>query len=165
MGKIMSEHDILASLSQILCDRNETLAVAESVTAGGLQKIFSPAPSAMNFFQGGITCYNIYQKNTHLKVNLEEAKACNGVSPGVAHQMAKGVREMFDSTWGIGITGYASPVPELGIRLLYCHYCIMKHDREIINQRIDSPFAGMKESQAYYCLKIIESFNESLTKN
>ncbi len=92
--------------------RGETIAVAESVTAGLLQLAMSSIVEASLFFQGGITAYNLGQKFKHLAVEPIHATANNCVSGRVADEMAINVCTLFNSDWGIGVTGYASPVPE-----------------------------------------------------
>lgn len=52
-------HHSLKSIQKQLVNRKETLAVVESVTAGSLQAAFSLAENATEFFQGGLTVYNI----------------------------------------------------------------------------------------------------------
>src|SRR4051812_38795900 len=103
---------VINSLKDALLAKQETISVAESVTSGLLQAAFSSAEKAMQIFQGGITTYNLGQKYRHLLVDPIHASACNCVSERVAQEMALHVCELFSSNWGIGITGYASPVPE-----------------------------------------------------
>lgn len=105
---------ILEGLGKKLLKRKQTLAVAESVTSGLLQFAFSCIPDAARFFQGGITAYNIAQKFKHLQVEPLHALSVNCVSGKVAKEMAQHVCQLYSSDWGIGITGYASPVPESG---------------------------------------------------
>src|SRR5205809_1610359 len=101
----------LQEAADILFRKHYTLAVAESVTAGLLQAAFAAAENATAFFQGGITAYNTKQKYMHLHVDILHAVSCNCVSDAIASQMASGVSKSFLSNWGIGVTGYASPLP------------------------------------------------------
>jgi len=105
---------ILERLGKKLLKKKQTVAVAESVTSGLLQFAFSCIPDAACFFQGGITAYNIAQKFKHLQVEPLHALSVNCVSVKVAKEMALHVCQLYSSDWGIGITGYASPVPESG---------------------------------------------------
>src|SRR3954466_4454845 len=97
----------LQSIKTILTNRKEKIAVAESVTAGDIQAAFSLSENALQFFEGGITVYNLQQKVRHLQINAENAKACNCVSEQTAAEMATGVSALFAVDWGISITGYA----------------------------------------------------------
>ncbi|QEC42019.1 PncC family amidohydrolase [Pseudobacter ginsenosidimutans] len=111
------DQKLLSEIGKELLKNEQTIAVAESVTTGMIQQAMGSIKDAMQFYQGGITTYNIPQKFRHLGVEPIAAEKCNAVSGAVASQMALGVSALFGSHWGIGITGYASPVPESGNRL------------------------------------------------
>jgi len=119
--------DTIKAIKEYFSARRETIAVAESVTSGLVQAAFSSAPGADEFYQGGITTYNLQQKIRHLHVDPIDAVACNCVSERVAMEMAKNVCTLFSSHWGMGITGYATPVPESNNQL-YAYYCFTKGD-------------------------------------
>ena len=91
-----------------------------------MQHTFGSMEHASLFYHGGITVYNIGQKSKQLNVGPIHALQVNCVSEKVAIEMAIGVIHMFKSSWGIGITGYASPVPESGGALFfdYFRYCV-----------------------------------------
>ena len=115
---------ILTQIGKRLLAKKQTVAVAESVTSGLLQFAFSSMENAADFYQGGITAYNIAQKFKHLTVEPLHALSVNCVSAKVAEQMAKNVCDQFTSDWGIAVTGYATPVPESGNKL-FAYYCIV----------------------------------------
>lgn len=106
-----------------LLTRKESIAVAESVTAGLLQFAFSTIPDASSFFQGGITAFNLAQKYKHLQVEPIHAMGVNCVSKKIAVEMAIQVCQLFSSDWGLGITGYATPIEESGNEL-FAYYAI-----------------------------------------
>jgi nicotinamide-nucleotide amidase len=109
--------DVAARIGDFLMQRNESIAVAESVTAGLVQNTLGSVENASRFFQGGLTAYNIGQKARHLSIEPIHAIACNCVSERIATQMATNVCEMFRCDWGLSVTGYAAPVPESGNKL------------------------------------------------
>jgi nicotinamide-nucleotide amidase len=92
----------------------QTLAVAESLTCGHVQARIGAISGASEFFLGGITAYTIDEKVRHLGVERAGAKAVNGVSAGVAEQMARGACVLFDSDLALATTGYAEPF-DLGL--------------------------------------------------
>ena len=92
-----------------------TLAVAESLTSGHLQRAIGARSGASDYFLGGLTAYTVDSKVTHLGVDRDEADRTNAVSEKVADQMALGVCRLFGSTLGTATTGYAEAVPESGI--------------------------------------------------
>jgi nicotinamide-nucleotide amidase len=149
-------------LREILIRRKQTVALAESVTAGHLQVAFSMAKDAMIFFQGGITAYNLQQKTRHLKVDPVEALASNCVSEEVASQMAKQAAIIFSSDWGIAITGYASPIPEMNIYDLFACYAISRRNKQTVSHTITVENNSPLEVRLYYTNYVIEHFQTIL---
>lgn len=142
----------------------ETLSVAESVTSGHLQAAFSASREASNYFQGGITVYNIGQKCRHLSVEPIYADKCNCISEEVAKQMALKVNEMFLSTFGIGITGYATKIPEKGINNLFAFYAIAYKNEIIQSGKILAKKEKSIDVQVDYANQVIEALFQSLRK-
>ena len=108
--------NIINNIGRSLLRREETIAVAESVTSGMMQLAIGSAENASAFFQGGITAYNMGQKYKHLHVDPIHAETVNSVSQRVAEEMAAEVCNLFSSDWGVGVTGYATPVEESGFQ-------------------------------------------------
>ncbi|HTL09652.1 MAG TPA: CinA family protein [Chitinophagaceae bacterium] len=147
---------ILENIGKKFLRRKETIAVAESVTAGLLQYGLSNIPDAASFYHGGITAYNLGQKYRHLQVEPLHAAAVNCVSQKVADEMALHVCERFGSHWGMGITGYASPVPASGNKL-FAYYAIVRKSKiiargKITAQKIDPPLLQLKYAQHVFSL-------------
>lgn len=99
----------------------------------------------MEFFQGGITAYNIGQKTKHLSIEPIHAIAYNCVSEKIAVEMATHAAILFNSDWGIGITGYASPVPEKNIEELFACFAICFRNNvtkvQTVTAKNDTPLA------------------------
>ena len=108
---------VLKKVGKALLTRLETIAVAESVTSGLIQHGLSSIPDASRFYQGGITAYNVAQKYKHLHVEPIHALAIDCVSAQVAEEMSLHVCTMFNSDWGLAVTGYATPTPESGDKI------------------------------------------------
>ena len=121
---VLIDDQVINNIRDILIDRNETLAIAESVTCGILQTAFGSATDASLFFQGGITAYNLVQKSRHLHINPIHAQNCDFVSDAVAKEMAVGVCSLFASHWGIAVTGYATIDPEIKMDRPFAHFSI-----------------------------------------
>ncbi len=146
-----------------LVSRHHTLCVAESVTSGHLQAAFSQADEASAFFQGGITAYNLGQKARHLHVNPIHAMSCNSVSPTIADQMALNAIRLFSSDWSVGITGYASPLPNAGIHELFAFYAIAFRETIVHRGRLDSKDDGILNVQVSFTNAVLEHFGRHLT--
>jgi nicotinamide-nucleotide amidase len=149
---------VINRIKDILTERKETLAVAESVTSGHLQAAISLAEMASGFFQGGLTTYNLNQKTRHLHVDPIHAMSCNCVSKQVAEQMATHTHELFKSDWALAITGYATPMPDLGIDDLFAFYAVSFRGEvkkiELIRATKDHPL----KVQRFYANAVLESF-------
>ncbi|MET0391867.1 MAG: nicotinamide-nucleotide amidohydrolase family protein [Chitinophagaceae bacterium] len=156
MSTPMHDQQLLDRTGKLLIEKQQTLAVAESVTSGHLQAAFSLAENARKFFQGGITVYNLGQKTRHLQVEPVHALACNCVSEKVAAEMASHVGQLFLSDWGIAITGYASPVPEKGIDRLFACYAIYCNGRELAREIIYSEAGEPEQVQLYYTQQVVK---------
>jgi PncC family amidohydrolase len=160
----MYNSHVIAQIKDSLLSDHQTLAVAESVTSGHLQVAFASAEMASQFFQGGLTTYNLGQKCRHLKVEPIHAESCNCVSEKVAAEMAINGSSLFLSDWGIGITGYAAPIPELNINELFAYYAISYRgkvqDKKFIAAKTDEPM----KVQIFYVNEILAAFNELIKK-
>jgi nicotinamide-nucleotide amidase len=98
-----------------LKERGETVAVAESITAGGLGHALTYTPGASAVFLGGIIAYSNEVKSEFLGVDPALIEEFSVVSEEVANAMAEGVRKKFGTTWGIATTGIAGPGDYQGI--------------------------------------------------
>lgn len=152
----------ISSIKDFMISCSHTLAVAESVTSGHLQAALSLATDASKFFHGGITAYNLGQKARHLHVNPIHATACNSVSKDIADEMALNVIPLFSSDWSIGITGYASPLPELGIHNLFAIYSIAFRKTIVERGRVESDDKGLYQVQVYFANRVLQEFNRHL---
>ncbi|MEB3301693.1 MAG: competence/damage-inducible protein A [Cyanobacteriota bacterium] len=105
-----ADDDSLASvvLSQ-LAERQQTLAVAESCTGGGLGGALAAVPGASQSWLGGVIAYANSAKRELLGVPSDLLERWGAVSDPVALAMAEGVRERLASDWAVAITGVAGP--------------------------------------------------------
>jgi nicotinamide-nucleotide amidase len=155
--------DPLKKIRDYMLSHQETLAVAESVTSGHIQAALSLADDAAKFYQGGITAYNLGQKARHLSVEPIHAETCNCVSEQVAIKMALQACQLFSSHWGIGITGYAAPVPEYGVDSLFCFYAIALNGAILHSGKITSDKKSPWEVQQEYTLSVLENLTKVIT--
>lgn len=96
-------------VGSMLDSRDETVATAESCTAGGLAERITSVPGSSRWFAGGVVAYDRNVKMMMLGVDPAVIDEDGEVSERVAVQMAEGARRRFEVTWGIGITGIAGP--------------------------------------------------------
>ncbi|MGF1571389.1 MAG: competence/damage-inducible protein A [Nodosilinea sp.] len=118
-----ADSDTLASVvGDLLRQRGQTLAVAESCTGGGLGQLLTTMAGSSTYFYGGIIAYD-----NRIKVNLLNVEATvldqeGAVSAIVAEQMAVGAKVALQTDWALSITGIAGPgggSPEKPVGLVY----------------------------------------------
>ncbi len=104
------DDDTLAKVvGQLLRNRKETVAVAESCTGGGLGTMLTGVAGSSDYFCGGIIAYDNRIKMSLLGVAPEVLETQGAVNSIVAQQMALEVKQRLNTSWGISITGIAGP--------------------------------------------------------
>jgi nicotinamide-nucleotide amidase len=106
---------IVAPIITALTRRGESLAVAESITGGGLGAAITSVPGSSEVFAGGIIAYQLSVKRDLLKVPSPLLEKFGVVSEEVAVAMAEGLLKLFGTTWAIATTGVAGPGPSDGV--------------------------------------------------
>ncbi|MFD2524057.1 CinA family protein [Emticicia soli] len=159
--KNLFDKKALEIIRKFLLVNQETIAVAESVTSGFIQAAFSMAEEASQFYQGGITAYNLGQKYRHLRIEPIHALKCNCVSEKIAQDMALHVCDLFHSNWGIGITGYAAPVPESDNEL-YAYYAIAHKNKIILARKISAQKDDSIKIQLFYTNKVLADLSDCI---
>ncbi len=160
----MFDDKIINEIKEQLCKNRQTVAVAESVTAGYLQAALASAERASFFFQGGITAYNLGQKARHLNIEPIHAERCNCVSEQVVTEMAIHITKLFSSDWGIAISGYAAPVPECSVDEPFAFYAISFQNKLVQVKKISSQKSDAIKVQLFYVNKILSDFNQIIQR-
>jgi len=96
-------------IAKILIKNKKTLAIAESCTGGLLCHTFTNIPGSSKFFKLGIIPYLPETKRSILKIPKDILRSKGIVSEEVAHLLAKNIKRIARSDFGIGITGIAGP--------------------------------------------------------
>lgn len=96
-------------VGDLLTERGETLAVAESLTGGLVGSRVTDAPGASAYFDRGYVTYAYDAKREVLGVDRGTLDEYGAVSGPVAREMAAGARDRADTTWGVSTTGIAGP--------------------------------------------------------
>ena len=74
-----------------------------------LAQMVTAVPGASEVFVGSAVVYAERLKSQWVAVPPEVLSRDGAVSPAVAQALAQGVRQATDTTYGVGITGYAGP--------------------------------------------------------
>ncbi len=162
MPASLIDKKLLDPITDWMIAHKQNIAVAESVTSGLLQLVLSSGENTMDYYQGGITAYNLGQKSRHLLIDPIHALSCHCVSEQVSAEMAINVCRLFTSDWGIGVTGYASPVPESGHQL-FAYYAIAAKGEIVVSKKIkprkDEPF----KIRLLYVQELLKEFSKHLS--
>ena len=106
----MSTKTIIKRLAKL----KKTVAVAESITAGGLAAAITEIAGASKVFLGGVIVYSDEAKIKQLGISKKLIAEYTAVSEQVALEMANSVRKKFGSDYAISTTGVAGPKSAYG---------------------------------------------------
>ena len=106
-----ADPDLPALLHRALLSRGETVAAAESLTAGLFCATLATVPGASATLRGGVVVYATELKTVLAGVPTDLLATHGPVSPETAVALADGVRARCTASWGIGLTGVAGPDP------------------------------------------------------
>jgi len=98
-----------AVLGRMLTERGATVATAESCTGGLLASRITDVAGSSAYFLGGAVAYTAKAKQDFASVAPALIAEHGEVSEEVAIALARGIRERFHTTYGVGITGIAGP--------------------------------------------------------
>lgn len=93
----------------MLIERGQTLATAESCTGGVIASRFTAMAGASAYFMGGVVAYANSVKCDVLGVDAKDLEHYGAVSEQVARQMAEGARAVAKADYAIATTGIAGP--------------------------------------------------------
>jgi nicotinamide-nucleotide amidase len=96
-------------VGNMLRERGQTLALAESCTGGYLSHLVTSVPGSSAYYIGGVVSYANAVKMEELGIPSRMLELNGAVSRPVAEQMAMGVREALRSDWALATTGIAGP--------------------------------------------------------
>jgi len=118
----------LIDLIDTLRDRDESVATAESLTAGLVCAVLTSVPGASAVVRGGLAVYASDLKSALAGVDAGLLAAHGAVHPDVAGQLARGARDTCAARWGIGLTGVAGPSPQDGVEPGTVHVAVAGPD-------------------------------------
>ena len=94
--------------------RRQTVATAESLTAGLLAATIAGVPGASVVLRGGLVTYTEITKTALAGVARQLLAEVGPVAAPTARALAVGAKERCGATWGVGVTGVAGPEPHGG---------------------------------------------------
>ncbi|GAA4619151.1 CinA family protein [Saccharopolyspora hordei] len=115
LGRIDLPFSQVAGLLDTLRRRGETVATAESLTAGLVAAALTDVPGASDVVRGGLVVYATDLKAELAGVDRDLLAERGAVDPRVAEMLADGARARCRADWGVGLTGVAGPDPQDGV--------------------------------------------------
>jgi nicotinamide-nucleotide amidase len=94
--------------------RHQSVATAESLTAGLLTATLAGVPGSSAVLRGGLVTYTEDTKIALAGVAPQVLEAVGPVAAPTARALAVGARQRCAATWGVGLTGVAGPEPHGG---------------------------------------------------
>lgn len=94
--------------------RRQSVATAESLTAGLVAATLAGVPGASVALRGGLITYTVESKIDLAGVAPELLADVGPVAEPTARALAVGAQQRCGATWGVGVTGVAGPEPHGG---------------------------------------------------
>ncbi|MCR9259449.1 MAG: CinA family protein [Pseudomonadaceae bacterium] len=96
-------------LSQRLKSAGQTVAVAESSTAGLISAKLLAVPGASAFYLGGSVVYTLISRKELLRIRKQDVAGLEPLTEPMVQAFAERARAQLDATWGIAELGVAGP--------------------------------------------------------
>ncbi|MDX1658454.1 MAG: CinA family nicotinamide mononucleotide deamidase-related protein [Nitriliruptorales bacterium] len=154
LGRAVSgvdDQDLEEVVADLLRERGEMVAFAESATAGLIASRMARSAGASEILAGGIVAYATGSKAEVLGVPAELIEEHSAVSEEVTTAMAARIRERFDVAWGVAVTGVAGPGTQGGKEIgtvvwavagpdgeVRCRNAVFPGDRDAVRRRLAS---------------------------
>lgn len=134
----------------------QTVATAESLTAGMVASAIGSVPGASAAFWGGVVSYDNSVKSGVLGVREALLADKGSVDPDVARAMAAGARRVCGTDWGVSTTGVAGPEPHDGkpVGLVYIG-CAGPSGFATREMRVDGDRAEIREKAVQGALRLL----------
>ncbi len=118
----VDDEELQDAVARLLEQKNQTLAVAESITGGLIASRLTLVPGISRYLLGGVVAYHNDFKKSLLDVPAAMLQEHGAVSAPVAEAMALGCRQRFGADLALSTTGIAGPsgaTPTKPVGLVY----------------------------------------------
>ncbi|MEE4259390.1 MAG: CinA family protein, partial [Bacteroidales bacterium] len=96
-------------IGKLLSKRKQNLSTAESCTGGYLAHLITSIPGSSSYYYGSVISYSNDVKIRELGVSPADLETYGAVCQQVVEQMARGVREKFETDYSLATSGVAGP--------------------------------------------------------
>jgi len=109
MDEFAEDPPVERRVGDLLRDREETVAVAESATGGLVGALLTSVPGASDYLDRVVVPYDYDALRTTFAVARETLDEHGAVSEPVTRELARAARDTADATWGVATAGVAGP--------------------------------------------------------
>lgn len=106
---IFEDLNLIEAIYNMMINNKLSLSTAESCTGGLLGNRITNLSGSSVYYLGGLVVYSNQLKVNLLNIDKDIIKIKGAVSNEVAEHMAKNIKDITNSDYGIGITGIAGP--------------------------------------------------------
>lgn len=145
----VDEEGVEHAIARRLRRNGWTLAVAESVTGGGVGARLVTVPGASDWFRGGLITYATDTKHLLAGVDVAVLEAEGPVSAAVAEALAVGVAERLRADVGLAVVGVAGPTTQGGRDLGHVTFGVRTPDAQVVSRSAEVPARDRLEAQGY----------------
>jgi nicotinamide-nucleotide amidase len=124
--------------------RNQTIATAESLTAGLLAATLAGVAGASEVLRGGLITYTEHTKILLAGVAPQILDQVGPVAGPTARALAVGARQRCEATWGVGLTGVAGPEPHGGHQVGTVFMGLAGPDDHSVTEVVELQFSGTR---------------------
>ncbi|KMO83001.1 competence protein [Mycolicibacterium chubuense] len=141
--------------------RRQTVATAESLTAGLVAATLAGVPGASAVLRGGLVTYTVDTKVDLAGVAPELLADVGPVAEPTARALAVGAQQRCGATWGIGLTGVAGPEPHGGNPVGTVYVGLAGPvDTEVVMLRLDGTRWQIRLAAAHAALRRLRALVE-----
>lgn len=142
--------------------RRQTVATAESLTAGLVAATLAGVPGASAVLRGGLVTYTVDTKIDLAGVAPELLADVGPVAEPTARALAVGARQRCGATWGVGLTGVAGPESHGGHPVGTVYVGLAGPvDTEVVTLRLDGTRWQIRLAAAHAALSRLRTLVES----
>ena len=124
--------------------RKQSVATAESLTAGLLAATLAGVAGASEVLRGGLITYTEHTKVVLAGVAPQILDEVGPVAAPTARALAVGARQRCDATWGVGLTGVAGPEPHGGNEVGTVFLGLAGPDDYSVTEVVELQFSGTR---------------------
>ncbi|WP_336250331.1 CinA family nicotinamide mononucleotide deamidase-related protein [Stomatohabitans albus] len=137
--------------------QGKTIALAESITGGGVGARLIEVPGATDFFAGGVMVYQTAMKTALAGVDARLVDAFGPASAESAEALAIGIRDRTRADMGVAVVGVAGPTTQGDLPIGRVYIAIAEGESVQVHERNCPPYdrVGIQHFAVTYTLNTI----------